>query len=131
MRVTALNKPAGQPCVHQTESGCGNYENRPEVCRVWDCLWIRDTIGLFAEHHRPDRLGMYFSPSRADPDTGRQTLYAHQVRPGAALEPEAQRVVQWLRRFAEVEVLPYRHPPNENDRPVRLTHNGRAVEQAN
>lgn len=131
MRVTALSKPAGQPCEHQTESGCGIYGRRPRVCGEWDCLWIRDKAGLFDERHRPDRLGVFFSPSKPDPNTGQQMLYAHQVRRGAALEAEARGVIEWLRRFARVEVLPYRKPQPGGEAMASLTHNGRVVERDN
>lgn len=36
-----LNKPNGD-CVHVTDQGCGVYENRPDVCKQYDC---RATIG--------------------------------------------------------------------------------------
>ena len=130
MRVTALGKPAGEPCAHQTEAGCGIYGRRPDVCEAWDCLWIRDTIGLFSEAERPDRLGVFFSPSAPDPETGRQKLYAHQVRSGAALEPAVRRVIERLQRYAAVEVLPFRPARGGGGRPVGLTHEGRAVERA-
>lgn len=26
-------------CKHCTEEGCGIYENRPEMCRQFECLW--------------------------------------------------------------------------------------------
>ena len=34
-------KPADQMCMHCTGKGCGIYDSRPNVCRVWDCAWRR------------------------------------------------------------------------------------------
>ena len=32
--ISTLKKPAGVPCVNLLSTGlCGDYENRPEVCR--------------------------------------------------------------------------------------------------
>ena len=32
--ISALNKPAGVPCVHLgSDCLCNDYENRPQVCR--------------------------------------------------------------------------------------------------
>ncbi|MCX8083796.1 MAG: YkgJ family cysteine cluster protein [Calditerrivibrio sp.] len=34
--ISTLNKPAGEPCRYLLSDGrCGNYENRPEVCRAF------------------------------------------------------------------------------------------------
>ena len=61
MHVPPLNKPAGVSCPHQTAAGCGNYAQRPSVCRTWYCMWVRDAGKVFDEAHRPDRLGVFFT----------------------------------------------------------------------
>jgi hypothetical protein len=34
--ISVLKKPAGTPCSELTPDGkCGNYANRPEVCRAF------------------------------------------------------------------------------------------------
>jgi hypothetical protein len=110
MRVPALNKSAGQPCRHQTPQGCGIYEQRPEVCRVWYCMWVRDQQGVFLENHRPDRLGLFFS-AKQDPRSQRTIIGAHEIFPGAIRQPEAQRLIEFLRQFAPVQMLPCRDTP--------------------
>lgn len=110
MNVPELNKPAGRSCVHQTAAGCGNYERRPEVCRVWHCMWIRDDGRVFTDAQRPDRLGLFFTATEANAISGAQVIVGHQVRPGAVDEPEARQVLTYLRQFAPVRVLPYRKP---------------------
>ncbi len=105
MKVPALSKPAGQMCQHQSATGCGNYHDRPPVCRDWHCMWVRDRSGVFAEHHRPDRLGVFFTASAPDA-SGRQHLFAHETEPGAAETPEPRIVIEFLARFAPVEIIP-------------------------
>lgn len=56
LRVDELAKPAGTPCpqLRPEGHGCGIYQRRPGICRVYRCLWLR---GGLAEADRPDRLG--------------------------------------------------------------------------
>src|SRR2546423_15078652 len=49
-----LKKPPGIACVHcVTEKGCGIYETRPPVCRVWFCGWRQ--MPNLDDSWRPDR----------------------------------------------------------------------------
>ena len=108
LAVSALGKPAGRHCEHETEAGCGIYHDRPEACRTWYCMWVRDNRGIFDEHHRPDRLGLMLDSRGNDAASGRPSIVATEVIPDAAAEPEARRVIQFLRQFAIVSVRPYR-----------------------
>jgi hypothetical protein len=54
-----LQKPPGVPCRHLTGGGCGIYDSRPSLCRVWHCLWRRTLA--FPDLARPDRCGVIFS----------------------------------------------------------------------
>ncbi len=55
LRVDALRKLGGAPCVHEQEGGgCGIHAERPGICRAYRCLWLR---GALRESDRPDRLG--------------------------------------------------------------------------
>jgi hypothetical protein len=129
MHVAALDKPAGTPCEHQADAGCGIYQNRPSVCRNWYCMWIRDRGSVFAEDERPDKLGVFFTagaplgksashtPNRlagvATPlnrSQQQQVIYAHPIRPDGADSVAARVVIQRLRRALPVNILPYRPP---------------------
>lgn len=105
MHVRPLNKPAGERCPQQTEAGCGMYETRPSACREWYCMWVRDPGKLFADEHRPDKLGVFFTASM---NTGKPKLFAHPIRDGATEERAVIERLGFLRQFAEVEVLPTR-----------------------
>lgn len=113
MRVSALDKPAGVGCEHQTDHGCGNYQHRPEVCRSWFCLWVRDDKAIFTDDHRPDRLGLFFTASQPDPQTGRQAIYAHEIAPGSATRPQAIAAVKYLRQFVPLSLIPFRNQLTE------------------
>ncbi|MBI1369374.1 MAG: hypothetical protein GC162_12065 [Planctomycetes bacterium] len=106
MHVRPLNKPAGQRCEHQTPAGCGNYENRPPVCREWHCMWVRDPRKVFTDEQRPDKLGVFFTASLPDPATGKQTIHVHELAPEAANRPDAAAAIGFLRQFAPVSIVP-------------------------
>ena len=105
MRIPSLGKPAHQSCKHECAAGCAIYADRPRECRDWYCLWVRDDGRAFADHHRPDRLGVFFTASKPDAITGVQILAAHELQPGIADTPEPQEVVTFLRQFAAVQIL--------------------------
>lgn len=50
-------KPGYTKCEHLCESGCSKYDDRPALCRDYQCLW-RAGIVLGDERERPDRLGL-------------------------------------------------------------------------
>lgn len=58
----ALKKPAGQICPNHNGVGCSIYQNRPQTCRDWFCLWRRDD-GL-PETANPAKCGVAFSVER-------------------------------------------------------------------
>ncbi len=116
MHVRALNKPPGERCQSQGPTGCGIYADRPAACREWFCLWVRDPGQVFDTTHRPDRLGVFFTASPPDGQTGRQRMYAHEVRPGAAHEPKAAQAIGFLERVAPVQIIPF-----AGDRPPAVT----------
>ncbi|QNN22761.1 hypothetical protein HED60_10945 [Planctomycetales bacterium ZRK34] len=128
MLVRPLDKPAGMRCAHQTDTGCGNYENRPSVCRTWYCMWVRDGAGIFTEEHRPDKLGVFFTATNPESAGDRQVIHVHQLYPGAADRREAVNVIHFLRQFVPVEIIPARGDIREAPiAPATLTHNGKAV----
>ena len=52
IRETA--KGPNEPCPRLCESGCSDYEDRPEVCARFECLWLE---GMFSIDERPDIVG--------------------------------------------------------------------------
>ncbi|WP_247637061.1 hypothetical protein [Methylobacterium sp. 37f] len=54
-----LAKPAGILCRHSTGVACGIYQDRPEACVRWHCLWRK--IGALPDELRPDRSGVMFA----------------------------------------------------------------------
>lgn len=52
-----IEKPAGVPCRHLTAcNGCGIYDDRPQLCRTYHCLWR--SVDAMADEWRPDRSGI-------------------------------------------------------------------------
>lgn len=55
-RVPELDKAEGTKCRY-CEQGCSIYENRPESCRKFKCVWLADGLPLGL---RPDRCNVMF-----------------------------------------------------------------------
>lgn len=52
-----IDKPAGVPCRHLAAGkGCSIYSARPNLCRVFNCLWR--SFDNVDEEWRPDRSGI-------------------------------------------------------------------------
>jgi hypothetical protein len=78
-----FDKPAGEPCPHLMPPGAGGcriYEERPPVCRRFQCGWLQ--AAHLPEALRPDRCGVLFSLNDAFCVEG-SALYAYELRPGA------------------------------------------------
>jgi hypothetical protein len=60
-------KKAGEWCKHcNIGVGCRIYENRPEACVTFECLWLRSQKETVAKHRmaadmRPDKCKVMFS----------------------------------------------------------------------
>lgn len=120
MKVTALNKPAGVRCEHMTDRGCGNYAHRPQVCRTWYCMWVRDGGRVFHESERPDKIGVFFSADKE----GEAVVYAHETEPGSSQRPQATAAIERLAQFLPVQLIPARRPTTP------LTRDGQPVPDA-
>lgn len=55
--VPVLNKPAGKWCPHCPTRGCKIYDDRPQECREYGCLWL---CGSIPEDCRPDKIHVTF-----------------------------------------------------------------------
>ena len=84
-----FSKPHGTPCQHLIQIGCGIYEERPPVCRRFQCGWIQ--APNLPEALRPDRCGVMFCTNDNAYGQG-YAVYAYELRSGAA---DAE-LPQWL-----------------------------------
>lgn len=100
--VHELDKSMYTRCQHQCDQGCSIYEQRPESCRTYYCLW---QVGLLkGEENRPDKLGIIFD-FRAKGST--DVISAWELWEGAADQPRVKdmlheigtRFVICVRRF--------------------------------
>ena len=98
-----LSKKAMTPCPHLTLPGppledavyytgaseagnCGIYEDRPEMCRAYDCAWLQ---GYGDDGDRPDKALMLFDRSHAIDNA----LEAKPLAPGHEDTPEGRAVI--------------------------------------
>jgi hypothetical protein len=80
----SFDKPAGLPCPHLGERGCGIYAGRPPVCRRFQCGWLQ--APNLPEALRPDRCGVLVCANDDLHGEG-QAIYAYELAPGAADAP--------------------------------------------
>lgn len=86
-QIKAVQKPPDCDCEHQVRgTGCRVYENRPEECSSYACLWL---IGWGTEEDRPDRSGVLLSlgPDSlnrpAGQDKKKLSIDVYEMKPGA------------------------------------------------
>lgn len=90
--ITALQKPEGKWCQHCTPGvGCRMYEQRPDECRSFFCLWLVDP-GLGPEW-KPERSKFVLTASA---EGNRMDIHCDPGYPHAwRREPYRQRVQEW------------------------------------
>jgi hypothetical protein len=98
-----LVKPEGQVCPNCTGRGCGVYEQRPPVCRGWNCAWKR--IASMPSWTRPEQLGVMFTVERRLPP---RNVFEHLYIVGCALHGpqdfESPAARDAIRMFTEAPV---------------------------
>ena len=55
LEIEVFDKPAGPACQHCAAVGCAIYQQRPSVCRDFECEWL--TSRNLPQNFRPDRIG--------------------------------------------------------------------------
>jgi hypothetical protein len=90
--VKELDKPIFIKCVNQCETGCNIYENRPEACKQYYCLYL---IGALKgdKSNRPDNLGMIFD---LRPEGPIDTIGAWEVFEDALEQPKVKELIKNL-----------------------------------
>lgn len=76
-----FDKPHGVPCRHLVRTGCEIYDERPPVCRRFQCGWLQ--APNLPDALRPDRCGMLFCANSNLHGEG-EAVYAYELVPGAA-----------------------------------------------
>lgn len=93
--VQEFNKPAGKPCDKLCAKGCSIYEDRPDGCRKFVCVWYQ---GGFGPNERPNQTGVVCWVARTGimvTDDGEKvlTLFVSH-RPGKKL---SKKMMSWLK----------------------------------
>jgi uncharacterized protein len=95
-------KQAHKWCQHcLIGKGCGIYDARPSSCREFECLWLKDTRGIFKPEDRPDKTGVVLQV----------------VAQGVIAQCEPSRPTAWRGE----KVLPYLKGLARGGRPVSAT----------
>lgn len=66
--IPELNKPSHVMCCNRMNDGCKIYNNRPDGCRRFECLWLKSlrTTKPMPAELRPDRCGVFLSSDTSD-----------------------------------------------------------------
>jgi hypothetical protein len=79
--VEQLGKPFATNCEHQCSAGCGIYQNRPGVCRVFSCGWkLRPDM---PPELRPEKCGLVLAVEESITIANGFDFYVYEVWPGA------------------------------------------------
>ena len=92
--LPGIPKPRHVPCVHLKlqSHGCNIYEERPESCRKFYCLWLIKYPGFTGEM-RPDRFGIVAWPELTHVG---ESMCIDEVEPGAFDRPEVKSLLREL-----------------------------------
>ena len=58
-----MSKPRGVWCSHCTKKACAIYEERPDDCRQFNCLWLK--VETLPDELRPDKCGFVMTALKA------------------------------------------------------------------
>lgn len=82
--VKALEKPAYTACINECLAGCAIYQNRPDECRTYKCLYYLQPVD---KRKRPDKIGFIVEPSSTKFG---ETLVVREFKQGASDLKEGQ-----------------------------------------
>jgi Fe-S-cluster containining protein len=106
--VPELKKPARTDCIHilpnTPEAGCSIYENRPQSCRVYSCVYIttQETEDPLPPYCRPDKLHIVVSAPESLPFW---VVHLDPQYPNALENPAANALLRSISAFAPIMVL--------------------------
>ena len=69
-------------CEHQCAGGCAIYQDRPELCVGFQCLWLRGVYGDLTQ--RPDRVGFVLLDGKEEQPRDESGWPWSRSRPGIA-----------------------------------------------
>lgn len=96
-------KPARTKCPHECRSGCSIYADRPEPCRVFECLWLASQTRMdepMDRALRPDHSGVVLELNSAG------YIVAHSKQPAAWRREPMFRFLRSMTRSTRVLIEP-------------------------
>ena len=98
--IPVLDKRAGDWCEHcDIGKGCKIYDNRPAMCREFECLWLLSQRRSASERMplelRPDKSKVVISPTTND------NVMAFTTMPGAPTAHHREDVLAIIRRLTD------------------------------
>ena len=98
--VDELDKPAGVRCSFLNENkGCTIYQDRPEVCSAYSCMWL---AGWLRNKDKPNRIGIVIDQpsSMKDDPLWKDIEFAvvRKVVPGLKLSKGADEIISAMKK---------------------------------
>lgn len=98
--VEELKKDPYTKCEHLKEN-CSIYEERPNSCKIFECLYLSGNLLSLDERNRPDKLGVIFTHP-AQMDETLPILVVWECYEGAFYNQKVQYLIE---RLSHVAVL--------------------------
>ena len=98
LKIPELDKPGNVWCKHcRIGVGCGYYENRPEPCRVYECVWLQSQrlAKPIAFNLRPDKSRVLIGTTNQGEEL---VFYVTPDRPNAWNQGEFRKLVAEFRQ---------------------------------
>ena len=94
-------KPAGVDCPHLADKGCGIYQQRPESCRRFRCVWHMEPS--WPQTWRPERSGLLCL--REEIDDGLSAALVYEIERDAIARPTTKSILAKLQESTAVVAL--------------------------
>ena len=100
LRISEIKKPPGRSCDHaKCGKGWAIYDNRPQSCRDFNCLWLQ---GAWPEALKPNKTKVVPGTTA---DRSSVILYVDSDTPSAYRSPEMIKVLDKLLNAGPVFVV--------------------------
>lgn len=98
MAIQSLEKPVDRRCEHQCRKGCGIYNDRPDECRAFTCLWLMKLVPSWMRPNKTNAVPWYGAVT--DEGTG------HVLRINfSAAHKRDKRVLEWAESVSHNELV--------------------------
>jgi hypothetical protein len=108
MEVKSMSKPRGAWCRNCTKKSCAIYDERPDDCRAFNCVWLK--VETLPDELRPDKCGFVLTTTDRN-DTVQVNIDPASTRLDHRLSATIQHFLSLGLRVVELRGDMVRHHP--------------------